>query len=111
MQIKQSVMELAEPVVSRRSSGQHWAIAMLITLSVRRGSMLSHIPTRLCQAMLLEYRMRVRYPDVQLLAVVLEEQVGQADIKLLESAEFEILLLPRLNLPMSRLSKCLCTLL
>ncbi len=41
--------------------------------------------------------MRERYLDIPLLAVVLEEQVGQEDIKLLESAGYEILLRPSLT--------------
>jgi hypothetical protein len=55
--------------------------------------MLSRILT-----MLLAYQMRERYPDsIPLLAVVLEEQVGLEDIKLLESAGYEILLRPSLT--------------
>ena len=37
------------------------------------------------------------YPDIPLLAVVLEEQVGQEDIKLLGKAGYEMLLLPSPN--------------
>ncbi len=47
--------------------------------------------------MLLGHQMRKRYPAVPLLAVVLEEQVGLNDIKLLESAGYQILLRPGLN--------------
>ena len=79
------------------SDGPRWAIATLITLSARKG-LGEHAITYTHQAMLLAYQMRERYPDsIPLLAVVLEEQVGQEDIKLLESAGYEILLRPSLN--------------
>ncbi len=78
------------------SSGPRWAIATLITMSAMKG-LGEHAITYTHQAMLLGYQMSARYPDVPLLAVVLEEQVGLDDIKLLESAGFEILLRPCLN--------------
>ena len=81
------------PVVAR---GPRWAIATLITMSARKG-LGDHAITYTHQAMLLAYQMRERYPAVPLLAVVLEEQVGQEDIKLLERAGYQILLRPSLT--------------
>ena len=68
-----------------------WAIATLITMSAMKG-LGDHAITYTHQAMLLAYQIHERYPDVPLLAVVLEEQVGKEDIKLLESAGYQILL-------------------
>ncbi len=59
----------------------------------------SHIFTRLC-SWGSRWLGDIQNPDVPLLAVVLAEQVGSgssADIKLLESASFEGLLLPSLD--------------
>ena len=73
-----------------------WAIATLITLSANK-RLGVHAITYTHQAMLLGYQMRARYPQVPLLAVVLAEQVGVEDLKLLKHAGFEILLRPSLN--------------
>jgi hypothetical protein len=54
---------------------ESWAIAKLITMSARKGLGEQAI-TYTHEALLLGYQMTGRYPDVQLLAFVLAEQVG-----------------------------------
>jgi hypothetical protein len=75
---------------------QRWAIATLITMNAKK-ELRDNTITYTHQAMLLGYQMSSRFPDIPLLAIVLLDQVGSSDIKLLESAGYQILLRPRLH--------------